>query len=347
MNTPPADLDETELVRLLAGGWGLDVGVLRYLPRGFGSHHWLADMDGGTRYFLTVDDLDTKPWLGPDRDSTLSGLTAALEAVLALHHQGGLAFVVPPVPTRDGKTLRRITSRYTLSVFPYIDGGGGAWGEHLSEADRDELVRLLADLHLATRVLASPVRSCGDGLAGRAQLDAALRDLDRPWTGGPFSEPARRSLAAGAEAVLAGLAARDDLAAEVAGSGAEPVITHGEPHPGNLIRAQGRFRLVDWDTVGLAPPERDLWMLHQGTTQSLTPYSEATGRVVDETAIALYRLSWTLGDLALYVALFRSHHERTEDTEKARRGVTNCIRRLERRATEGQDVLVPWESPAP
>ena len=347
MNTPPADLDESELIRLLAHGWGVDAGVLSYLPKGFGSHHWLADIDGGTRYFLTVDDLDSKPWLGPGRESTLSGLRAALEAVLALSRRAGLSFVVPPVPTRDGETLRRITSRYTLSVFPYIDGSGGLWGEHLSTADRDELVRMLAELHLATPTLAAPVRSCGDELPGRTELEAALRDLDQPWTGGPFSEPARQSLASGAGAVLAALAARDDLAAQVARSGAEPVITHGEPHPGNLIRAQGRFHLVDWDTVGLAPPERDLWMLHEGTTQALASYSEATGRVVDEAAIALYRLSWTLGDLALYVALFRSRHERTEDTEKARQGVTNCIRRLERRAADGQDVLVPWESPAP
>src|SRR2546421_1476898 len=68
VNTPPADLDESELIRLLAHGWGVDAGVLSYLPKGFGSHHWLADIDGGTRDFLTVDDLGRKPWVGPGRE---------------------------------------------------------------------------------------------------------------------------------------------------------------------------------------------------------------------------------------------------------------------------------------
>jgi hypothetical protein len=33
------------------------------------------------------------------------------------------------------------------------------------------------------------------GLARRADLDVALRDLGRPWRAGPFGEPARTLLA--------------------------------------------------------------------------------------------------------------------------------------------------------
>ncbi|HXP18631.1 MAG TPA: phosphotransferase [Streptosporangiaceae bacterium] len=35
-----------------------------------------------------------------------------------------------------------------------------------------------------------------------------------------------------------------------------PVTTHGEPHSANIIRAGSGRLLIDWDTVGLAPPER-------------------------------------------------------------------------------------------
>jgi len=91
----------------------------------------------------------------------------------------------------------------------------------------------------------------------RASLDAALAELDRPWTGGPFSEPARHELAANAEVVTGWLASFDDLAAQVAKNGTGDVITHGEPHPGNFIRVADRFLLIDWDTVALAPPGRD------------------------------------------------------------------------------------------
>jgi len=42
------------------------------------------------------------------------------------------------------------------------------------------------------------------------------------------------------------------------------VLTHGEPHPGNTMLTAGGWRLIDWDTVLIAPPERDLWDLDPG-----------------------------------------------------------------------------------
>ena len=36
---------------------------------------------------------------------------------------------------------------------------------------------------------------------------------------------------------------------------AKLVITHGEPHPANIMTADGRLALIDWDTLALAAPE--------------------------------------------------------------------------------------------
>ncbi|MFG2077560.1 phosphotransferase family protein [Nonomuraea maritima] len=59
-----------------------------------------------------------------------------------------------------------------------------------------------------------------------------------------------------------------------------PVLTHGEPHPGNVLRAGSRTLLVDWDTVGTAPPERDLWHVVRDAGD-LARYAAATGRTPD------------------------------------------------------------------
>ncbi len=75
--------------------------------------------------------------------------------------------------------------------------------------------------------------------------------------------------------------------------------------------------LIDWDTVALAPAERDLWMLAGSDPDILKQYVAATGHQLDEAALALYRLAWDLTDIASYVAEFRSGHERNEDTEQA------------------------------
>ena len=112
---PPADLDEKDLAGALGSSWGLVVDRLRYIPKGFGSYHWLAETPAGQRYFVTVDDLDTKPWLGGDRESTFEGLRAAYETAVILHEEADLGLVVPPVPELEGASAVRLTPRYSLA----------------------------------------------------------------------------------------------------------------------------------------------------------------------------------------------------------------------------------------
>lgn len=324
MQTLPVGLGDQELIDALAGSWDLTLDRLLYVPRGFGSYHWLAREAGGERYFVTVDDLDTKPWLGSNRDSTFDGLQAAFDTALLLHDQVHLPFVVAPIPTRTGAVTLRLTPRYSLTVFPFVDGRTGDFDDPLSSEGRDQLLDILAALHLSTPAVESRARRHGADLPGRADLEVALNDLGRPWTGGPYSEPSRSRLADKAAVVSDLLRYFDELADQVE-AGAEPVITHGEPHPGNLITLQDRVLLVDWDTVALAPPERDLWMLDDGSTDNFAPYSQATGKAVDYAAVTFYRLSWMLADIAAFISQFRSDHQRNQDTEKAWRAFTGSL----------------------
>ena len=85
--------------------------------------------------------------------------------------------------------------------------------------------------------------------------------MDQPWTGGPFSEPARQVLARHAARMVELLAWPTGSPPRWRHASAPWVITHGEPHAGNVMRAADGHLLVDWDTVALAPPERDLWMV--------------------------------------------------------------------------------------
>lgn len=321
---PPLGLDELCLADALAGSWGLDAGQLHYIPKGFGSYHWLAETPAD-RYFLTVDDLDIKPWLGGSRDSTFRGLEAAYESALVLRRDANLSFVVAPIPLVGGGTALRLSERYALTVFPFVDGEPGVWGEPIGRTDREQLLRRLAELHWSTPATAFQAPRHGLVLPGRAVLESALDDLDHPWTGGPFSEPARRELANHAAAVREWMIAFDHLAGLVEKAEGKQVITHGEPHPGNLIHTDNGVLLVDWDTVGLAPPERDLWMFDDGSPTILAPYTEASGRVVDDTAISLFRLAWTLSDIAAFTALFRSDHGRNQGAEKSLRALTESL----------------------
>jgi spectinomycin phosphotransferase/16S rRNA (guanine(1405)-N(7))-methyltransferase len=95
------------------------------------------------------------------------------------------------------------------------------------------------------------------------------------------------------------------------------VVTHGEIHPGNLMATPEGWMIVDWDTVLLAPLERDLWRLAQGTGSVLRMYAEATGAVPDQQLLDLYGIRWDLAEVASFAIELRKPHEDTEDSRKA------------------------------
>jgi spectinomycin phosphotransferase len=319
----PEELDGSALVGLLSDGWGFDVEAADYAAVGGGSYHWVVTDREGTRGFVTVDDLDRKPWLGDTRESVFDGLRRAFDTAVALR-DSGLGFVVAPIRTNRGATVLRFGPYHTIALFPFVDGHAGRFG-HYDAADRAAVVTMLRRLHRATPAVASVARRIDLGVPGRHELDAGLHELNETWIGGPFSEPARQALAEHASDVVELLALVDCLAADVASRSADWVVTHGEPHAANVMRTAERHVLIDWDTVALAPPERDLWMLVGDDAEVATIYADATGHALDDVAVNLFRLTWDLGDLAVFISKLRSPHRHDEDSVKAYGGVTKCV----------------------
>jgi spectinomycin phosphotransferase len=323
MRTKPEGIESGVLTGSLADGWNIDVEALRYAAVGAGSYHWIVHDRDRTRRFVTVDDLDQKTWLGDTRETVLGGLRRAFETAVALR-DGGLGFVVAPIPTNDGEAVRRLGPRHTIAVFPFVEGRAGRFGDY-DDGERAAVVTMLAELHAATPGVASVARTIGLEVPGRGYLEAGLRELDRSWEGGPFSEPARWALSRHVSDVTELLALADRLSADVAGRAADWVVTHGEPHAGNVMRTAEGHLLVDWDTVALAPPERDLWMVVDGSAKDMTSYTDATGHIFDRVAVDFYRLTWDLNDLAAYIHELRSPHGYGDDTVMAYEGLTRCV----------------------
>jgi spectinomycin phosphotransferase len=305
VKAPPAGINESDIAAVLAGDWGLASIELSYLAVGFGDHHWIASEAGGSRWFVTVAELGGG-WRGAAPEQGWADLRAAMEAVTSLR-EAGLEFAMAPVPTRDGRALARLDDDRAAILFPYLEGAPGTFGERLPQRERLALIEMLARLHGATAAVGDIAALRPLAPASLPGLRAALNDLARPWTGGPYSEPARQFLARRAAGIAAAVERFGDLAREAAASG-PAVITHGEPHPGNVLRSGSRLFLIDWDTVGMALPERDLCHVADSGSAEFATYSELTGRVVSDAALAAYRLRWQLDDLGLNVAVFRSPH---------------------------------------
>jgi spectinomycin phosphotransferase len=163
-----------------------------------------------------------------------------------------------------------------------------------------------------------------------AELTAAMGETAASWQLGPYGRRARDLLATHAADLSILLGVRADLARNVTSRSGRSVITHGEPHAANVLRTPAGLVLVDWESVLLAPPERDLWALSADDPSIPEAYAAATGVTVDAEALTLYRLSYDIAEVAAYISLFRAEHEETADTTEAWRNLLHFLRPAQR-----------------
>jgi aminoglycoside phosphotransferase (APT) family kinase protein len=197
------------------------------------------------------------------------------------------------------------------------DFGGYQPGEH-----RDAVLAMLVEVH-AVR----------EAPAGRDDFVVPHRDVLEASLGGAVVGPAgpldRRAAAVVADNALAVrrlLDRYDALAAAAAADPGRAVLTHGEPHRGNTLRTPAGWKLIDWDTALIAPPERDLWLLGD----DLSAYASATGGAPRPELLEMYRLRWEIADLAMAVDRFRRPHTGSADDEKTFEILCDLLATLDR-----------------
>lgn len=78
MFAEPAGLDRGQLVRTLRAACRIRAAVLDYAPVGFGTHHYRVRDATGGMWFVNVDDVATKSWLGSHAPEVVRGLDRAL-----------------------------------------------------------------------------------------------------------------------------------------------------------------------------------------------------------------------------------------------------------------------------
>ncbi|GIG92926.1 phosphotransferase [Plantactinospora endophytica] len=331
MLTPPADLPDALLRATLVDGWGFEVTALEYRAVGRGSHHWEVTDGEGVRRFVSVDELTTKRLaLDDPLDAAYHRLRAALGTATRLREHGH-GFVVAPIPGRDGEPLVRTGDRFGVAVYPYVAGESFRWGEWESPAHRRDVLDLVVELHTASAAARGPALVDDFAVPHRDELELGLPGTDEVPDTGPYAHPAAALLTEYAAPVRRLLARYDDLVLAARAEPARMVLTHGEPHPGNTMRTGDGWRLIDWDTVLVAPPERDLWLMEPGDGSVLAGYVEATGVTPRPEMLELYRSWWHLSDIAIEASRFRAPHTGTEDDDESfgiLRGVLDHISTL-------------------
>ncbi|MEK2472323.1 aminoglycoside phosphotransferase [Streptomyces noursei] len=300
MHSRPASISDDAIARAIAGHWPAETSEIAevvYLPWGFGAHHWRV-AGGGTALFVTWDEL------GPRH--TAGSLEAAYAGAAALA-AGGLEVMCAPLPHRAGRFTVEAAGG-ALSVTPWLDGRTPTEAEACEPGHVRGVVAALAALHDA-----EPPGGLRDWAPRVAPsfADALRARTTRPWTSGPLGEEARAALAARGEEIGRWTARYHELA-ESALAGREGwVPTHGEPHYANQVVGAFGLRLVDWESLVLAPRERDYGDL-----------LAAGARLRHDPAmVELFALDWRLSEIAEYARWFASPHTGSEDDRTALEGL--------------------------
>ena len=299
---------------ILGARWGFEVAEVTYAPVGFGSYHWIASADGGPRWFVTADRV------GSDGGQAIA---AAMQTAQDLAGRG-YEFVVPPLPDHTGRLVREAAPGWAFTVLPYLQGwstSDGAWDDPV---EQEQIARILGRLHSTPAPEA--LQRWDFAVPDRDALLVALTDLDQPWSTGPYAELTRLRLAGAHDYVHSRLKHYDALVREIEASAEPWVVTHGEPHSANALRTADGMRLVDWETVRLAPRERDLAAVLGGPVDVLPAYQSEAGPVSPRpVAMELFDVWWSLAEIASYVHLFRRPHTDSADTKQSWEELTEYV----------------------
>ncbi len=330
MLTPPAGLSHGNLAVVIEQTWGVAVDSLVYRPVGFGSHHWMAIDDLGRRHFVTVDELSPESRTGDEVSVLGLRLRPALTAAVDLR-ASGCSFVVAPITTEADEPFVRFDS-YAVALYPFIEGRSFSFDETFRQADRHRVLEVVAALHRVPLTSIRPPEADGfvvpwlDQLDQLDQLDGSVRGRAVPEA--PHAAVVSQLLLDNEAGIRTLIARYRTLVEQYLSDPGPVVITHGEIHPGNVMATSEGWMIVDWDTVLVAPPERDLWRLAQGGGSVLREYADATGTVPDERLFDLYAIRWELADIASFAAELLRPHEDTEDSRKALEILRSVVGRL-------------------
>lgn len=301
MRTPPPSPTAADVLAAVRRSWLPAADTVQYVPRGFGAHHWqVAGPGDGPGLFVTLDPARA------GRD--LRSFAEAYRATAALA-AGGTPGILASLPTRTDGVFVTPLGDGVLSATPWCEGHNPTPEEARGPRHLAGLREIVAALHASPVPEGIPVWAPPYGVLG------VHRILDRAgstWDEGPYGERARAAILAAGEGLVAAAGRFESLRDSARSRRADWVPTHGEVHDRNQMVTPDGILLVDWESLALAPPERD--------SRDLPPHARA-GLGEDPRMHEMFALEWTLSELEEYARWFSGPHGDTEDDGIALRGL--------------------------
>ncbi|WP_211246425.1 phosphotransferase family protein [Amycolatopsis taiwanensis] len=300
MLSRPSFVSDDAIASAVTTHWLPDVAEIAYLPWGFGAHHWRV-AGGGRTLFVTLDQLEPR--------HTEASLEAAYAGAAALA-AAGVEAVCAPLPARSSGRFTVGVEAGALSATPWLDGRSPTEAEAGEPQHVHQVEAALAVLHRATPPagLRRWTPQVGPDFADELRARTA-----QPWRSGPLAEAARGAIAARGVVIERWTDRYLELADLARTRRHLWVPTHGEPHNRNQVVGACGLKLVDWESLALAPRERDYAdLIAAGAGDRLD---------ADPAMVELFALDWRLAEIAEYARWFAAPHTGTDDDHTALEGL--------------------------
>ncbi|HEX7003258.1 MAG TPA: phosphotransferase [Trueperaceae bacterium] len=219
----------------------------------------------------------------------------------------GIEEALGPVRTAGGELFVDLPGS-VLVLYPWLDA------RTVAEAGLDlqswnELGRTVRSIHEAT--LASEVReSLGTESFVPSRREFLGDSGEQPLLLANGQKPVELEelFVAKRDVIRALLDYVDAVGEELRERRAPHVLCHADLHGWNLlVDGKGKWWIIDWDEVVLAPKERDLMFVMKGIGRGLVKPKETEAflagygdPLVDEELLSYYRCAWAVQDIAAY-----------------------------------------------
>lgn len=229
-----------------------------------------------------------------------------------LLHDQGVPHIIAPLPTIDGR-LWTTLDHYKAILFPYIEGQN-AYEVPLSDQQWIEFGAALKHFHIADlpTSLTKSIRQESYSPQWRDMVKDYLAQIET----GTYDDPIAAELAAYLKTkrtIILDLIQHSEQHLQRLQTQSPPfIVCHADIHAGNLhIADNDTFYIIDWDTLILAPKERDLMSIGGGLmghwrtpeeeiTLFYTGYSHGNGPLdLNNHALTYYRCERIIEDIAV------------------------------------------------
>ena len=290
------DLKDETLTECLKDAYGLDVAAISFLPLGadFNTAVYRITTSSQTDYFLKL------------RRSECIDASVSVPKYLA---DLGIKQVIPPIATRTGQLWTNLAS-FKAILYPYVEGRHGVEVK-LSDKQWIEFGATMKQFHHTEipKSITNGVERETFSFKWRETVKAFLGRIENAVFAEPVAAKMALFLKSKSSEIRKLVERAENLAITLQKQPPEYVLCHADIHGWNLLidKAQMLY-IVDWDTLILAPKERDLMFIGAGIWDSgRTPIEEELlfyqgyGQTeINQDAICYYRFERIIQDIGEY-----------------------------------------------